>query len=358
MQGTILSVGGAQHLVLGDDGARYTFANHAWRGGGNPPVVGARVEFQVNGNVATDVSPAVAATPPPASGPVPSPVHGIDPSTITPSRAADPDHISATPRAAQTPSQIATSGTQVSSMREIPKSLLILALLPALLLVLSAMPFAPWVDVDPSLEERFRRSMGDENISYPDTLWDGLAKIRSEVEEYGGFWMVNYTWQVPFSAYVLAILGSLSVAVAVLKLRNDFATMRSDDHATFQRAAESLMIVGFVIGAYTIPLTLLGWYGLWSGVAVALVGLWNASFGWGSMLCAASALATAAFLVHLFIYIRQTRVRFFRHNGSVDAIRSSRQDYTGYVLVGHGPGDRIFVSPRPSDRFLRNMVGA
>ena len=217
---------------------------------------------------------------------------------------------------------------QTVPVRKIPISLLILALLPAMLLVLSAMPFAPWVDIDPWTEpafsgvalERMIERRGED--AFTGTIWDGLSRIRILEDTWGSFGRVNdtsYTWQIPFSAYALAILGSLTVAIAVAKFRFDISKIRSDDHLTFQRSVEQLMIVGLVISAYTIPLTLLGWYGVWHGVSAAvlqsLVGGGGAysggAFGWGSMLCAVSALATAGFLIHLVVYVRQTRVRLF-----------------------------------------------
>ena len=242
-------------------------------------------------------------------------------------------------QAAQIPSQVAPAVAQTESVRKIPTSLLILAFVPALLLLLSAMPFAPWVDTNLSEEAQLRLSEWDlteireiEEAFSPSSLWDGLPVIRALTDDSGYMRMrygsgifstsitIRYAWQIPFSAYALAILGSLAVAVAVLKFRNDLAKIRSDDHGTFQRAVEMLMVVGIVVGAYTIPLTLLGGFGAWSGVAIAsyfdqielnLHRFFEPSFGWGSILGAASALAMAAFLVHLVVYVRQTRVRLF-----------------------------------------------
>ena len=62
MQGSVLSTGQTNCLVLGDDGVRYTFASQEWRGT-SPPQVGARVQFQLRGSVAVDVYPLLESSP-------------------------------------------------------------------------------------------------------------------------------------------------------------------------------------------------------------------------------------------------------------------------------------------------------
>ena len=62
MQGSVLSTGHTNCLVLGDDGVRYTFASQEWRGT-SPPQVGTRVQFQLRGSVAVDVYPLLESSP-------------------------------------------------------------------------------------------------------------------------------------------------------------------------------------------------------------------------------------------------------------------------------------------------------
>ena len=62
MQGSVLSTGQTNCLVLGDDGVRYTFASQEWRGT-SPPQVGTRVQFQLRGSVAVDVYPLLESSP-------------------------------------------------------------------------------------------------------------------------------------------------------------------------------------------------------------------------------------------------------------------------------------------------------
>ena len=67
MQGVILSVGTAQGIILGDDGARYTFTPLGWRNAEIRPEPGMRVDFEVRGPHAVGIYPLPGATPSPQS---------------------------------------------------------------------------------------------------------------------------------------------------------------------------------------------------------------------------------------------------------------------------------------------------
>ncbi len=80
MQGQILSATGAgnQGVILGEDGARYTFTPQDWRAGSERAVSGMKVEFSGQGSFATDVIVTQGATypatvqPPPPGASMPS----------------------------------------------------------------------------------------------------------------------------------------------------------------------------------------------------------------------------------------------------------------------------------------------
>ena len=57
MQGVILSTGRHRNLILGDDGARYTFTLEEWQGEDQEPAVGTRVDFEVRYAQAVDIFP-------------------------------------------------------------------------------------------------------------------------------------------------------------------------------------------------------------------------------------------------------------------------------------------------------------
>ena len=69
MQGVILSAGTAQGLILGDDGARYTFTPLGWRDDGASPQPGMRVDFEVRGSHAVGIYPVPGGAPAPSSAP-------------------------------------------------------------------------------------------------------------------------------------------------------------------------------------------------------------------------------------------------------------------------------------------------
>ena len=72
MQGVILSAGRARDLILGDDGARYTFTLEEWQGDDLEPEAGMRVDFEVRGSDAVDIFPILgAASMPPTLSPPP-----------------------------------------------------------------------------------------------------------------------------------------------------------------------------------------------------------------------------------------------------------------------------------------------
>ena len=70
MQGVIVSAGSAQGLILGDDGARYTFTPLGWSDSSAGPAVGMRVEFEARGSHAVGIVPIPGATPGPEGRPV------------------------------------------------------------------------------------------------------------------------------------------------------------------------------------------------------------------------------------------------------------------------------------------------
>ncbi len=90
MQGVILSAGRAQSLVLGDDGARYTFTPLEWESDEVRPEVGLRVDFEVQGSRAASVKLVPGATPmppviyPPAAPPMAASVPMPQPPAVPP----------------------------------------------------------------------------------------------------------------------------------------------------------------------------------------------------------------------------------------------------------------------------------
>ncbi len=100
MEGQILSTTGAgdHGVILGDDGARYTFTSQGWRDSSTVPIAGMRVDFEGRGAYAWSVHPLPGAAPTwridPAApaAPVPPPptaqarpVHPVGPPASAPS---------------------------------------------------------------------------------------------------------------------------------------------------------------------------------------------------------------------------------------------------------------------------------
>ena len=55
MQGHILTTAGDRSVILGDDGAHYTFTASEWQSEDTSPEVGTRVDFEAEGSEATDI---------------------------------------------------------------------------------------------------------------------------------------------------------------------------------------------------------------------------------------------------------------------------------------------------------------
>ena len=85
MQGTILSTGRAQGIILADDGVRYSFTPAGWRDPGVVPEVGMRVDFEARGSHAVGLYPL------PGSPPSSSPTPGVPSQTLPSGAAASPN---------------------------------------------------------------------------------------------------------------------------------------------------------------------------------------------------------------------------------------------------------------------------
>ncbi len=109
MQGQIIdaAVASNQGMILGDDGARYTFNSGGWRDASVKAVAGMRVEFSPQGPMAMEVvviraAPQPVPAPPP---PAPAPAYPVAPQPtpqLPPTPARQPSY---PPRASQIPQQ-------------------------------------------------------------------------------------------------------------------------------------------------------------------------------------------------------------------------------------------------------------
>ncbi len=122
MQGQILNtaVASNQGMILGDDGARYTFNPGGWRDGSVRAVAGMRVEFSPQGAWAMDVvviqaAPQPVPAPPP---PAPAPAYPVAPQP-TPQPAPTPiGQPSYPPRASQITQQPLSTAQLCSSLAQ------------------------------------------------------------------------------------------------------------------------------------------------------------------------------------------------------------------------------------------------
>lgn len=269
MQGVILKrekeSGSYAGLILGDDGVRYPFTSHSWRSDDVEPAVGMRVEFEVRdfegrGTLATDVRVAdetsevsrdpakrpADSTPAPQTPTPAAPPTMQEPPSREPHENIGPGIYQDSPAAYESTGLAQARQTQRSSLREIPTTLMVaLAVVPAVLLLLTLLPITPWYSID-------RGSWGGEYSTEYESLWDTFAVIRD----------YRLTWEGTFGAYLFAIVGAVALAIAMFMYRqsNERSLHTGEGDESYDDRLDLFLSVSIFISAFTVLSALFAWY--------------------------------------------------------------------------------------------------
>ena len=314
MQGVILKrekeSGSYAGLILGDDGVRYPFTSHSWRVDDMEPEVGMRVEFEVRDSDEREISVSDvhlihqaetveenAAEPAPVSTPAP-------PAETFPAEPASYGIPSGRPREGTgasryvgSPASYESSGpgqvnqSQRSNSRDMPTTLMLaLAIIPAILLILTFLPITPWYG--------FEYRAGEFTTEY-DSLWDSFFEHRNS----------RYNeWEGPFGAYFLAIVGAIALAIAMFMYRqsNENSPYAREEDKSYDDRLDLFLSVSIYICALTVISALFAWYFIRPGDL-----LFSIDYSLGPLLFVLAIASMVGYLVTLAA-IETTRRRF-RH---------------------------------------------
>ena len=184
--------------------------------------------------------------------------------------------------------------------RQIPGLLVILAILPVALLLVSTI--APWYSNEVEQVDRFGRWTGEDSTEYK-TLWDGIETVR-EHEEGISFGLLGRVtaevhWERPFASYLTTIIGSIVILVNLLvNLRN----YRVEEDQVYKDRLQTLLLFSTFICA----LTMWEAYYAWDN-GIPIVGL-GGDLSFGPYLFLLGALSIVGYLAVLFIYFAGTTI--------------------------------------------------
>ena len=331
MLGVILSTGRDRNLILGDDGVRYPFPLSSWQSDLEDPAVGMRVQYDIRniegrGSVATGVL-LVLESRDVAGGPAEP--HLVSSSDTPPQMSAEPPNSTPVPldqpqegigRASNADSQETYAGvgsgqagqSLSASIREVPTTIMVvLAILPAALLIIAFLPITPWFTHETPEIDRWGQWTGEYTTAY-ESLWDTIARIR-EIESGGPFWSVTIAWRGPFGAYLLTIVGTIALAIAMIVYRQSNLNnpdQRQGDE-TFDDRLDLFLAVTMFISALTILSALFALYHIRLGPLVFFELESSAGYSLGPAL---SVLAIVSMLGYLLSLVADPTIRSrFRH---------------------------------------------
>ena len=133
--------------------------------------------------------------------------------------------------------------------RQIPGLLVILAILPVALLLVSTI--APWYSNEVEQVDRFGRWTGEDSTDYK-SLWEGIETVREHEEgiSFGflGRFSADVHWERPFASYLTTIIGSIVILVNLLvNLRN----YRVEEDQVYKDRLQTLLLFSTYICALT-----------------------------------------------------------------------------------------------------------
>ena len=137
--------------------------------------------------------------------------------------------------------------------RQVPALMFTLAMLPAVLLIITVLPITPWFSYEaPETDDRGRWD-GESYYTEYESLWDTIARAR-EIERGGPFWSADITWEAPFGAYVLAVVGAMSLGIAIFLYRqsNQGYLNRQEGDEAFNDRLDLFLSVSIFICALTL----------------------------------------------------------------------------------------------------------
>ena len=179
--------------------------------------------------------------------------------------------------------------SQRATSEEIPtKWMVALAIVPAILLILTLLPITPWF------------THGGEDSTEYESLWDTMTIIR-ELESGGRFWRLNATWEGTLGAYVLAIIGAVGLAIAMFKYRQANERNPHEGHgdAAYDDRLDLFLCVSIFICVLTILSALFSWYFVRLGTVLVSDFREPAGYSLGPLLIVLAIVSMVGYLISL-----------------------------------------------------------
>ena len=179
--------------------------------------------------------------------------------------------------------------SQRADSKEIPtKWMVALAIVPAILLILTLLPITPWF------------THGGEDSTEYESLWDTMTIIR-ELESGGRFWRLDATWEGTLGAYVLAIIGAVGLAIAMFKYRQANERNPHEEHgdAAYDDRLDLFLCVSIFICALTILSALFSWYFVRLGTVLVSDFREPAGYSLGPLLIVLAIVSMVGYLISL-----------------------------------------------------------
>ena len=192
--------------------------------------------------------------------------------------------------------------------QQVPALMFTLGILPAVLLIITVLPITPWFSYEePETDDRGRWD-GESYYTEYESLWDTIARAR-EIERGDRFWSADIPWEAPFGAYVLAIVGAMSLGIAIFLYRqsNQGYLHRQEGDEAFNDRLDLFLSVSIFICALTLLSALLTLP--YIEIAPFLLPSDSGSYHLGPALCVLAILSIVGYLVFL-VANETTRNRF------------------------------------------------
>ncbi len=226
----------------------------------------------------------------------PPPFEEIEPSYY-PGSTPVPDSMPASPAGpAFDESMNPIQSAQPHRALQIAPLMMILAIAPAVLLILSALPVTPWFSLD--VEAVGYEGWAEDLDATRWSLWDTVAQIR-EYEEGYGIGSLDIEWETAFIAYVIAIIGTLLNGLVFFIWRNSHRGYQAEQEGASRDNLDLFLITSIFICSITLPAILHALQYIRFGPLVFPGFGVSSGYSLGPYLCGLAALGVVGYLVFL-----------------------------------------------------------
>ena len=178
--------------------------------------------------------------------------------------------------------------SRTASIRDLPTSIALLAILPAALLILSVLPMMPWLSIESG-------GWGGESETENMSLWDVITYQRELEGSRRGWGRWDTNWEEGFAAYVLAAIGTVANGAFCLWWFSG-AARRSEAEA--RDSLDLLVAFSIIVCAFTFILLAHALFA--TTISISLI-MRNTSPTLGTYLGALSLLSLVGYLIFLIV---------------------------------------------------------